>query len=648
MFLLEILGIVLILLLWLLLLVVFVGGPILGLIGWWRGRYHRLRIQALEDEIAQLKLGALFGRPVSSSTESEVREAAPEILESEPEPPPPEPEETPEPEHVPSHLEGWFGGRFLGWAAVGLLMLSAGYFLQFAFQNGLIGPLGQVSLGILGGTALCVAGFRIHRNDQWLFGQMLSAAGVSILYLSVFASFGYYDLLPMSRAGMYLTLVVVLTAGLAIAYPARGIAVLALVGGLVAPTLLVSERDPYISFFLYLGLLDLGMLVMALVRGWKMLAPLALIGVQCLFWGWVAGNYHPEKRSAVLIFQGVLFLLHTWHDVVLPVLRNRRATISQLLDLVLNAYFLGLAGTAFLHDDFGKWLAILAVIAAILYALQSRIVQMREPIDAPLQVGLVAIGFSFLAAAFALRLEAGWIGVAWAVQGLGLWWYGIRVRSVAMRTLAGVLLFLSVIQVLFGGLWAPPAYSYQPDPLSPAGWMIQAEWLWPVFNRHAFPGVLVTVCLLTAAYLSRTRLSPREKSERRIWLVLVLGGLLLGLLILSTDVVRVVRTLELRNDWSRYDSFSLTGMSLTILWALYAALVLTVGFWRDSRVLRQAALGLFGLAMLKALLWDSSSLMGFSRVVAFFVLAAVMGAAAWVYQQLERAHRKATAREVQS
>jgi hypothetical protein len=40
--------------------------------------------------------------------------------------------------------------------------------------------------------------------------------------------------------------------------------------------------------------------------------------------------------------------------------------------------------------------------------------------------------------------------------------------------------------------------------------------------------------------------------------------------------------------------------------------------------------------------------MGFSRVVAFFVLAAVMGAAAWVYQQLERAHRKATAREVQS
>jgi len=637
MFLLYVLGVILLVAFWLAVLFVFVGGPILGLVGWWRGRDLRRRVVALEAEIARLRSGSPTPAPLVESSRPTP------VATAETVPPPAEPTATPSPGEA--HLERWFGGRFLGWAAVGLLLLAAAYFLQVAFQNGLIGPFGQVSLGVLGGAGLCAVGYAVHRRGAWLFAQMLSAAGVAILYLSAFASFGYYDLLPTDRAGIYLALIVALTAGLAIAYPARGIAVLALVGGLVAPLLLSSDRDPYVAFFVYLALLDAGMLAVALARGWRTLAPLTLVGVQALFWGWANANYHPEKLTAVLLFQAAVFLLHTGHDVLLPVLRRRPAGAVRIVDLVLNAAFLAAAGTAFLYDDLGPWLPTFAVAAAIAYAVQSRVVQLREPADAPLQLALVAVGFSFLAVAFALRLEAGWIGVAWAVQGLGLWWYGLRVRYGPIRALGSALLLLAVVQVLFGGLWASPYPAYhEPDPLSPAGWLHQGEFLWPVFNRYAFPGVLVTACLLAAAYLARTMLPPRPGAERTVWLVAVLAGLLLGLVVLSTDVTRFVRLLELRNAWSSYDSFSLAGMSLTILWALYAALVLAVGFWRDSRLLRTAALGLFGLAMVKALLWDSAALAGVSRAVAFFVLAVVMGAAAWVYQRLESAHRAAGAR----
>ncbi len=610
------------------LLFVFVGGPILGLIGYWRGLSLRRRIAALEAEVASLRAGTLTTDPTDLLPR----------LEPEPRPEPSRPEAVaaesvpPEKRETPSRLEGLLGGHVLGWAAVVLLLLAAGYFLQYAFQNGLIGPFGQVSLGILGGAGLCVLGYLSHRRGRWLFAQMLSAAGVAILYLSTFASFGYYELLPMSRAGPYLVAVVVLTAGLAVTYPAFGIAILALVGGLTAPTLLHSERDPYLAFFLYLALLDAATLSMAVLRGWRLLAPLALIGVQSLFWGWAFGHYHPEKLTAVLIFQGVVYLLHTAHDVLLPVLRKQFAHPLQLLDLILNATALAVAGTAFLRDDLGPWLPHLAVGAAILYALQSRVVQLREPIDAWLQLTLVAVGFSFLAVAFALRLDAPWAAVAWAVQGLGLWWYGLRVRSQSMRWLAAVLLFLAVFSVLANR--NEPAFAvWRGGPI---------DFFLPLINQYAFPGVLVTACLLAAAYATRVMMPPRTSGPRGVWLTVVLVGLVLGLHVLTADVTRFVHMLESRNGWSRYDSFSLVGMSRTITWGLYAGLVLAVGFWRDSRTLRGAALGLFGLALLKALFVDSASLVGFSRVVAFFVLAVVMGLGAWTYQRLEHAHRSSS------
>jgi uncharacterized membrane protein len=87
-------------------------------------------------------------------------------------------------------------------------------------------------------------------------------------------------------------------------------------------------------------------------------------------------------------------------------------------------------------------------------------------------------------------------------------------------------------------------------------------------------------------------------------------------------------------------------MSLSVLWAAYAALVLALGFRLRSRPLRWSALGLFGLTLGKVLLVDMAGLPGFYRVIAFFALSVMMGAAAWGYQKLESARLAAEAEEV--
>ena len=100
---------------------------------------------------------------------------------------------------------------------------------------------------------------------------------------------------------------------------------------------------------------------------------------------------------------------------------------------------------------------------------------------------------------------------------------------------------------------------------------------------------------------------------------------------LSVDVYQYLdrwRSTMTGGDGSRYAS---TGLS--VLWAVYAGVVLYAGFRLDSRPVRLTAQGLFGLTLGKVVLHDMSQLSEFFRIVAFFVLAVALGLAAYAYQR---------------
>jgi len=75
-------------------------------------------------------------------------------------------------------------------------------------------------------------------------------------------------------------------------------------------------------------------------------------------------------------------------------------------------------------------------------------------------------------------------------------------------------------------------------------------------------------------------------------------------------------------------------MSVSILWAVYATVVLACGFRFRLAQLRWTALGLYVATVAKVFLVDMAGLDQIYRIVAFFVLAIFLGAAAWAYQRI--------------
>ncbi len=535
--------------------------------------------------------------------------------------------------------ETWIGRRGLGWIAVVLMLLATAFFLKQVFENRWIGELGRVTLGVAAGLLLCGLGFRYYRRDWRRFSQMLTAGGVVLLYLTTFGAFGYYHLLPRQPASLFLVALIVEAAALAVLYEAPSIALMAVIGGLLTPLLLASDRDQYRSLFLYLIALNAGVAGLSIVRPWRVIGLVSFLGSQGLFWAWYDQHYHPEKLAAAIGFQAALWGLYLGASLIVHVVRRRKATVEDLVRMLLVAGLSFAVAYALLYDDYHLWMGTLAIGMAIVYTTFAWIALRWAGGDGRLVLTSVAVAIGFVATAIPIQAQAVWISLGWAILGLALWWFGLKARLAAIRAMGAVLLVLAAGRLVF---FNTPSLDRPP--------------FVPLWNSYGLPALAVAACILTVAAMSwRTRRSAAPW-DRLAMAVAGLGGIALVWWILSLESYQYFTAQEnqLQTEMARRDQrvadasgrpigevaaqraeqlLRLGQTALSVVWAAYGAVVLSLGFRLRSGGLRWAALLVLGATLVKVVLVDMSDLPGFYRVATLFAAAVVMAIGAWAYQK---------------
>ena len=76
------------------------------------------------------------------------------------------------------------------------LLVATTLFLKWAIDNHWIGPLGRILAGLIAGVAVVVWSERFRQKGFNAFSYSLKAVGSGVLYLSLWAAFQLYHLLP--------------------------------------------------------------------------------------------------------------------------------------------------------------------------------------------------------------------------------------------------------------------------------------------------------------------------------------------------------------------------------------------------------------------------------------------------------------------
>ncbi len=240
--------------------------------------YVLTQLSQLRRELNQLKQSMKIGGAAPNPKPSiygESYNAALQTLQSKPTTPTPTPEVShlavglrPQPTITPAavlrttpdqgfDLIAWFQKDLLVKVGALLLLMGFGWFLSFAFSNGLIGPRGQIALGILAGIIFMVVGvWRLSRSVHQ--AGIFVVLGSGIVLMTVFSARLIYDFFTPTTALITMFMSIALVAFVAVRAKSQNIAIVGLLMGAAVPYLTYTPEPSTIGLFTYLAVLVLG------------------------------------------------------------------------------------------------------------------------------------------------------------------------------------------------------------------------------------------------------------------------------------------------------------------------------------------------------------------------------------------------------
>lgn len=221
----------------------------------------------------------------------------------------------------------------------------------------------------------------------------------------------------------------------------------------------------------------------------------------------------------------------------------------------------------------------------------------------------------FITLIFPVQFDRQWLTLGWALEGAALCWLFTRVPHQGLRYVGVALLAAAFARLAVN----PAVLTYHPRSGT------------PIFNWHLYAyGIAAAAQFFGANWLRPPNDRIQNVNVRAV--LLSLGGVLLFLL-LNIEIADYFTP-----EGGRFIAFDFSGhfardMTYSIAWALFALLVIALGFWKRTAGARYAGIGLLAVTLLKLFFHDLSAIGSIYRIAALIVVAIIALAASFLYQR---------------
>ena len=581
-------------------------------------------------------------------------------------------------------LESRLGSQVFNMIGIFAIIIGTSWFLKLAIERGWIGPVARVLIGLGAGAGIVVWSETFRRKGLKAFSHSLKAIGSSVLYLSLWAAFQLYHLLPAEVALFAMVLVTAWNGFMAWSQDAELLAGYGLLGSFLTPLLLSTGGNHEGFLFTYLGAIDLAILVLVRYRPWRRLLLPAFAATVAYFIGWYAEFFHSgfinvwtsqsTETAGFIVWLFVMFAVVSMKHFTTQPADTTEVIVPVLVPLA-NAAFLSLALYSVLQDSgLHTSLAWLMVALAALYLGLMRL--QATPVATAIHLTCAVV---FLTIAIPLKASGHTLTTSWLVEGLVLYWAATRVESesgapaIVLSALSLGGYALGLVSLALDWLWVGEIQEFFNANLGAAMVAVSAlaGLAWLASSRgeqKGSPGTLFialgaidcVALLLTlrelaesSYYLRHIAFANAEFATALVGLVVLAGvawianrlsaaeedvfagcATVAGVTLVLFNLLTVLSIEhEIGALWNTTDNALQRSLAISGFLMLYCAILLTAGFWRRSAFVRWQALALLVFTIGKVFFYDISGLSQGYRVASFLALGALLMGISYAYQK---------------
>ncbi|MBA9076515.1 DUF2339 domain-containing protein [Rufibacter quisquiliarum] len=454
--------------------------------------------------------------------------------------------------------EKFIGENLINKLGIAILVLGIGFFVKYAIDQDWINEIGRVAIGLLAGGALVAVAHRLRQNYK-AFSSVLIGGGMAVLYFTIAIAFHEYQIFSQTVAFILMTAITGFTIFLSMAYDRMELAVLALVGGFGSPFMVSTGEGNYVVLFVFILLLNAGILVLAYFKKWNLLNFIAYVFTIVLYGGWLFTRVVDTPNApylGALLFATLFYLVFFLITIIYNVKERQRFSGPEIMMLVSNTFLYYSAGLYVLHFvTGGRYQGLFTVALGAFNFVFAYALYRSQRVDRTLVYLLIGLVLTFLSLSAPIQLEGNYITLFWALEAVLLLWLSqksgiqlMRYASVLVLALMLVSLCLDWMEYTVTRLPLPPALNklfvtgvVAVASLAGTWWLLGRETPTPAQGRllrtyRTIVGLLLVAFLYLVPLLElhhQLPLSPLSENTQTLWLGFYRYVFLLGLLLWS-------------------------------------------------------------------------------------------------------------------
>lgn len=499
-----------------------------------------------------------------------------------------------------SDWEKFIGENLINKIGIVITVLGVAIGAKYSIENNLISPLTRIILGYLTGLGLLGFGIKLKAKYE-NYSAVLVSGALAIMYFITFAAYSFYDLFPQIMAFALMLLFTVFGVVAALNYNKQIVAHIGLVGAYAVPFLLSNDSGNTTILFSYMGIINIGILIIAYNKYWKPLYYSSFIITWLTYGSWISFSYEYDTQYKIaLIFLGLFFLIFYATFLAYKLKASEKFKTSDIILLLFNSFiFYGFGYGLFSQNETGaQLLGVFTLCNAILHFIVSVLIYKRKLGDRNLYYLVSGLVLVFITIAIPVQLDGNWVTLLWAFEAALLFWIGRKKNVPVYEYLSYPLMVLALFSLLqdWGESYSVSQY--------------KKPTIKPILNITFLTSILLLAAFGFINWINKTKQLVNEISKgNTIFKIMsfAIPGILLLVLYCSFyleiqfywDTLyynsEVVMTGENQYDYSKFN-YDLKGFGK--IWLLnYSLLFIAALIFVDIKKLKNRVLGIISLTL---------------------------------------------------